>query len=516
MLSNSLNYKDLSIKELLYKLVSIPSINYTSGEADIAKFIYEYLKVISEGVSGVEVFMQPIKGDPIHRSNVIAILEGQSNLRKSDKAIVMLGHFDTVDVEDYGILKPFAFDPEILKNKMMEIKPDIVSDDVGFGRGIFDMKAGIAVNMILFKSLVENIDKFSGYVIFLFVCDEEGDSKGMLNALYALRDFKERFGLNYLFCLDTDYSNEKAVYLGSIGKVLIGLLVKGVESHVGQAWEGINSNYILSSICQDIEENVDLIEKVDDQFTSYPVVLKMKSLRDSYNVKTNLYSFAYVNHLFFEDDLKTIVEKYKKLVNNTLERIVSKRKFLIENLNLEFDYSFSNGINVFTMDQLVKTYGDFNSYRSFGNSDYREDIVLSLVNWVDEKGLRGPFVLLFLLSPYYPSVKTSFSLRQNVENYLKSLKREKEFKIYNYFPFISDLSFLSKVQEIDFVRKNLLGWGRYYHIDFDVMNYVSMDVMDWGVVGFDAHKFTERLVISYSLYDLPHLIMDFVLSFLYD
>jgi arginine utilization protein RocB len=66
------------------------------------------------------------------------------------------------------------------------------------------------------------------------------------------------------------------------------------------------------------------------------------------------------------------------------------------------------------------------------------------------------------------------------------------------------------------VRKNLLGWGRYYHIDFNVMNYVSMDVMDWGVVGFDAHKFTERLVISYSLYDLPHLIMDFVLSFLYD
>ncbi|MCS6955348.1 MAG: M20/M25/M40 family metallo-hydrolase, partial [Candidatus Calescibacterium sp.] len=441
------------------------------------------------------------------RKNVIAVLKGGKGY--SNNAIVFLGHFDTVDIEDYGSLRDFAFDPQNLRVHMKEVYPELVADNIEFGRGILDMKAGIAVNIEVLKNLAENINDWSGYAIFLFVCDEEGDSKGMLNSLYFLEKIKNENSLNFLFCLNTDYTVKKAVYLGSIGKVLIGLLVKGLETHVGQSLEGLNSNYILCSILSKIEDNEYLIEHFENEFTNPPTVMKVRDLRESYNVKTNLYSFAYINHLFFNDGIEDIIEKYKNVAKEAVKEVIFNRKEIMKKFGMDYDL---RDFRIYSLAEFVDTYGNFDHYVSYGFGDYREDLVVSLKNWLSSLKVSYPFVLIFLLPPYYPSVNSMNEIKTKIKEYIKKL--DEKIEVYNYFPYISDLSFLGRVGNCGLLEKNMLGWDKYYYLDIEMINKVSMPCIDWGVLGFDAHKSTERLVVDYSLYRLPGYIKDFVLNYL--
>lgn len=499
------------LKDFLFELVSIPSINGTEGEIEIAKFIYDYLMKLrlDYNSDNFSVFLQDLKDDVLGRKNVIAVLKGKGG--KSNKCIVFLSHFDTVDIEDYGNLKKFAFNPLELKEKMRQIYPEIVRDGIEFGRGIFDMKAGIVVNIEILKRLLKEIDNWAGYVVFLFVCDEEGDSKGMINSLYFLRDLKMKENLEFLFCLDTDYTVDKAVYVGSVGKILLGIFVRGIESHVGQSLEGLNSNYILTSILSRIDDNLKLVEFSENEFTSPPVVMKVRDLRENYNVKTNLYSYAYVNHLFFEDNLYEILGKYKSLILEVVSEIIEKRKGILKDLSINFKV---NNVSVYTLEEFCSKYGklDLDFYRDYDFVDYRDGIFLSLREWVENLGIDFPFVLVFFLPPYYPSVKFEGYIKDSIKDYVEGL--DEKLDVYNYFPYISDLSFLGGIEDIGFLSRNMLGWGRYYYLDAKVMNEVKMPCLDWGVVGFDAHKFTERVDVDYSLGKLPGYIYGFIRKFL--
>ena len=65
------------IKTLTKKLVSIPSMNATSGERDIADAIEAYLRDIPYFKAHPElVITQDLKEDPMHRRNVMALLKG--------------------------------------------------------------------------------------------------------------------------------------------------------------------------------------------------------------------------------------------------------------------------------------------------------------------------------------------------------------------------------------------------------------------------------------------------------
>ena len=97
------------IKTLTKKLVSIPSMNATSGERDIADAIEAYLRDIPYFKAHPElVITQDLKEDPLHRRNVMALLKGGDGTERD--TIMLHGHIDTVDVDDFGRYKPYAFD----------------------------------------------------------------------------------------------------------------------------------------------------------------------------------------------------------------------------------------------------------------------------------------------------------------------------------------------------------------------------------------------------------------------
>jgi len=105
------------ILDLTKKLVSIASVNTTPGERDIACFIESYLRDIPYFKEHQDqVIIQKLKNDFLDRRNVFALIKGEKG--KSKDTIILHGHMDTVDIEDFGKLKEFAFDCDELMKKL--------------------------------------------------------------------------------------------------------------------------------------------------------------------------------------------------------------------------------------------------------------------------------------------------------------------------------------------------------------------------------------------------------------
>jgi acetylornithine deacetylase len=149
--------QDQNTRELLAALVSIDSVNPDlvpggAGEARIAAFIAEWLSKAGASVK----FDEPKLG----RISVIARVAGTGGGR----SLMLNGHIDTVGTE--GMSKPHH--PRIEGQKL-------------FGRGAYDMKAGVTAAMLALADAAHL--RLRGDVILTAVCDEEYGSLGTESVL---------------------------------------------------------------------------------------------------------------------------------------------------------------------------------------------------------------------------------------------------------------------------------------------------------------------------------------------
>src|SRR5699024_401610 len=112
---------------------------------------------------------------------------------ESNRTVVLMGHMDTVGVDDFGAEQAMAFKPEEWKAHLEgETLPEAVqdqveSDDWLFGRGVLDMKSGVASNIYLLTQYASNPELLDGNLVFIAECDEEDGSHGILSALKTLK-----------------------------------------------------------------------------------------------------------------------------------------------------------------------------------------------------------------------------------------------------------------------------------------------------------------------------------------
>lgn len=236
------------VKDLTKELVRVPSIVKTSGETDCAKEVYEFYSNLTYFKENPEyLFFQQTEDDEIERHNVLAMVKGTKG--SSNRTIILMGHVDTVGVDDFGTLKEHAFNPDVLPqllkelNLSEEVNKDIDSGEYMFGRGALDMKSGVAGHMYLMKYFSENPEMLDGTIIALAECDEEDNSHGVISALNVLKKWKKQHNLEYIAAINADYSTpyhekdeNRYVYFGTIGKLLPSFYVTGEETHVGQAY----------------------------------------------------------------------------------------------------------------------------------------------------------------------------------------------------------------------------------------------------------------------------------------
>ncbi|KHD35358.1 peptidase M20 [Clostridium acetobutylicum] len=542
------------IENLTVELVKVPSVNGTEGEGNIGNKILSYLKEIDYFKKHEEyAFRIPLKNDKLGRGNVFALIRGEKG--QSNRTIILHGHMDTVAVDDYGSLKDYAFDPDILQKKLKEIelpeevREDLDSGDWMFGRGASDMKSGDAVHLVVLKELSKRVKDISGNILFMSNPVEENEHNGIREALDTLEKLKEKYSLEYTLAINNDYicpmykgDNTRYLYTGTVGKLLPAFYFVGKETHVGQCFEGINADVIASEVINEIDLNVDLCDEYNGEYTLPPSVLKFKDLKESYNVQTPFSSFAYFNYTVHSESPKQASEKLKKAAKRAFERVIKRNddryKKYCEMTNQKYE-PLNFQAKVITYTQLytlakARFSGDLDkeikSYEQMLVDNYVDirEISLRVVDKVfNIWGEKKPCIVMFFAPPYCPhnTLNVKNEKEKEIINKIKECAQQlkekeginEEFKVMQFFPSLSDSSYL-KIDDdsegIESLTSNFPGWDRVYGVPVQKIKDLNIPAINYGCYGKDAHKWTERVYKPYSFEVLPKLIMLTIEKFL--
>ena len=187
------------VKQLTEEMVAIPSINKEpGGESAVARYIQDFymsLPYFQAHPEQVKCFQT--KNDFVVRHSTLAYVKGTKG--NSNRTVILIGHIDTVGVDDFGTIREYAFRCEELPAKLREtfVLPQEVIDDIEsgeylFGRGALDMKSGVAGHMYLIQYFSEHPEELDGNLLAIGECDEEDNSKGIITALDLLEELKEK------------------------------------------------------------------------------------------------------------------------------------------------------------------------------------------------------------------------------------------------------------------------------------------------------------------------------------
>ncbi len=113
-----------TVRNYTVRLVNVRGISPHQAENTVAQTVLDLLTEGDFADAYTAVGLNPLEGDPYQRHNVYAFLRGESK-----RTIVLLGHFDTVDTQDYGPLEAWALDPEALAERqdtLIALAPECV------------------------------------------------------------------------------------------------------------------------------------------------------------------------------------------------------------------------------------------------------------------------------------------------------------------------------------------------------------------------------------------------------
>lgn len=550
----NINMRPERIEELAVMLTRQRSVTETIEEQLVTEKVahfFQGLDYYKEHPEDLITVLAP--DDPWGRKSVISILRGKKD-PSNKKTVILIGHTDTVGISDYGELKDFAHLPYELTEKLRdrkeqlppEVQADLDSGDYLFGRGIFDMKAGNAIIMSLMEEIEKDLENFSGNIIYCAVCDEEANSIGMRSCVPKLVELRENNQFKYTALINTDYMTSeypgdlnKYVYVGTVGKLMPSFYVVGKETHVGEAFKGLDPNQIIAELTKRINLNTDLCDVVEGEVTLPPMSLKQQDLKPEYSVQTAKTAHAFYNFAThystpdmvlekmrgvatsaFAEVLKNINDQYAKYCALT-ERSYESIPFKVSVMTYNELYAAVREEKGKELDELLET--NRQKWLMDESLDDR-DYALKEVEWLQMMWTnQEPVIIVYFTPPYYPHIYVEGKTNQEkqlleaVKEAVDTTETDYQLVYKKFFPYISDLSYAAAPKEVDAVealKQNMPGFGVKYSLPLEDMQKLQLPVVDIGPFGKDSHKFTERLEKNYSFNVAPVLVQKTVMNLL--
>ncbi|WP_025843690.1 M20/M25/M40 family metallo-hydrolase [Brevibacillus agri] len=518
--------------DLLCNLVNIPSVTGSPAEKDLPGYVVDQLRSLPYYQANPD----HVRANPTEDGrHFVTALVKKPGVRDT---VILVSHFDVVDVEDYGGWMKHAFDPKTLTplfqqnqaDMPAEVQQDLRTGNWLFGRGTMDMKCGLALHMSMIERACAG--EFDGNLLLLTVPDEEVNSVGMRAAVPELLKIAAEFDLRYTTVLNSEPmftrfpgDQNKYLYTGSIGKVLPGFLCYGKETHVGEPFAGLNGNYMASQITCELELNTSFCEVVEGEASPPPTNLIQKDLKKEYSVQIPHRAVTLFNLFLLEKKMEEVVEPLLDAARNVAERI--RENYLRHASQFANFAPFSPrdlSISVMTYEELytyaLKTYGDDKLRQLEADviaNRHDKDDRDTTIELVDRLAILckelSPMIILFFAPPFYPAVSSrNHPLIQKTVAEMEAYAREQHqvtLRKQNYFGGISDLSYVGlqyPAASMQPLVANMPLWDNGYSIPLQELEAFDVPVMNLGPVGRDAHQWTERLDVDYAFDTLKDML----------
>ncbi|WP_061911228.1 M20/M25/M40 family metallo-hydrolase [Streptococcus cristatus] len=522
------------IQDIFDQSMAIESFTHTSSERKIEAFLQERIGEIPYFQEHPEQFgCYQIPNDFYGRSVNWALVK-----RDTADTVIIFHHHDTVDIEDFGSLKDWAFDNQALKEKLPSISSDsdlladIASDKWQFGRGSCDMKAALALQLGAVERYSQT-QSGQANLLYLSVGDEESYSQGMRAATALLAELKERFQLHYLLAVDSEpfesqSAEEKVLHVGTVGKLMPVVVTQGILSHMKEPLKGINALSLLAKVAEKIDLNPALSDMAYGERSPLPSWSYLRDLKDNYDVSTVLRAAGYFSVLYLEKSPSELLATIKNLSQEAVE------DFYQNYCQLQKVYEESKHVpkpRVLTYQELLQECQEKIGFKATlqqiyeeaqqalqEGASYQEISIQNIQKVLDFYDRKEALVVLAIAPPYYPSMNcrrlsdSPISIEKVVQLYGDFLDKEAgcQLQVDEFFMGICDLSYCAlekPAAEYQDLIASMPVPENLYHLDFPEIVANHIPGINLGPWGKDLHQLTERVYEQDMLETIPNFLL---------
>jgi arginine utilization protein RocB len=545
---------------LTLRLVQAASVTETAGETAFAEHLkqtllqHPYFQAHPDHICLLET-----EHDFRQRFVVYAVVRASQDYAPT---LILTGHYDTVNVANYGPLESLACDPIALLPKLIEelqqsqahppnahneaILRDLLSGDYLPGRGTLDMKSGLAAGIAVMERFAElSANERRGNVLLMAVCDEENYSHGMRTALTQLQHIAEKWKLTLSACVsldaglnDADGTEARTVYLGSVGKVMPTALFVGRPTHAGAPFDGISATLFSAEFVRLCEASEVLSgnAQVFGETPPAPVCLQHIDLKTFYDVTTPTATWCAFNVLVYELNMQVLLDRLKTAASKAMQQAIA----LMQTRARDYAHHAKVAAQIYLAEPIVLTYDELlervrkqaNNWQDVRKTliEYENDLRLDALTvsrktteyLVQMAHLQGPCVVVGFAPVYYPvthlgddahAKRLSCAVESATErlNHLENAN----IRIQHFMPGIADMSFIGSAHPIQpLLMQNTPAWQKRWHLPTSAS--VSLPSVNIGPCGRDYHQRGERVFMPYSFETLPALIWNIVNVYLGD
>ncbi|MDQ2068139.1 M20/M25/M40 family metallo-hydrolase [Xinfangfangia sp. CPCC 101601] len=532
--------------QISHDLVSWNSEGGLQGEADFAMRLRDYLLEIPyfrENPDDITIY--PAYGQP-QTYNLLALVRGTGK-----RTLGMAGHYDTVSIQNYHELAHLACDPVPLREALIadlasrslseqeaRALADFQGGDFVPGRGMLDMKSGLAAGIALIEHF-STLEGREGNLLFMTTPDEERESRGMRALREDLPGYLAARGLELDAAINLDATSDqgdgalgRAVYEGTIGKLLPFAYVIGQSSHVSYPFEGISAQLIGAEILRGIEGNTNLADAGGGDVAPPPICLEARDTRNVYEVTTPERFWLSFNWLFQSGTAEDRFTQFRAEVEAALTRATEafRKNAAAYGALIQASPGASTGAaRVITLAELRATaLADAAAEKAFADCeaslagiDNPLELSRRLTEWLANAALlKGPCVVIGFAGLHYPPSRLD-PADPRAADLLAAIEKAEAWAVAAeqphcrrpYFQGISDMSFLGqpKKKGADVVAQNTPAARLVDEPSAEALGFPTVNIGPWGR---EFHQRLERVHGPYAFGILPKVLKEIAIAFL--
>lgn len=466
--------------------------------------------------AGGALRLLPVPGDAWARQAVMAVLDSP---RPGGHAVLLLGHYDVVSARDYGALQPWAFQPRRLPAALAgldlpgAVQADLESGRFLWGRGVLDMKFGLALQLEAVRWLATHRSQWRGRVVLLAVPDEEAESLGMTAALpHLARLHQQGPPFTAAICCEPCLAGggltaAPALYHGSAGKMLAVVYCRGVSGHAGAA-RGLSAVRMVTRVVEVLEDSPQ-VARACGAGVSPPLCLQVRDRKRAYDLQTAEAAAACFNLVSARCQPVDLLPVLSAAVEEALRGIAPDTDTRL----LTWEQAVQQAAAASRRSPAEVAAG---AREAATAPDLREATLQAVEHVAQLLPAGRPLTLVCLAPPYYPLVAARSTpadrrLQEVAAQVAEVARAQHGIQLLQHplFPAVSDLSYLRASDgDLDARLGTLMPlWGCRYHLPAAAKQALDIPCLNLGPTGEGAHSWTERLDLSYSLEVLPRLLL---------